>query len=192
MLVAVVSVLVLVLTAVGLRLLVGSAADPGAPMPSASPRPTEPPGVDVGSASQAQLKFPYGVGLDAAGRIYIADSGNLRVRRVDGPTISTIAGTGVGGNSGDGGPAIEAQTTCHGVAIAADGAVLITAIENNNVRKVDPAGIISTLAGNGTRGYSGDGGPATQAQLNGPWDVDVGPGGGIYIADTGNHRVRPG
>lgn len=173
-LVAVVAVLVMVLAVASVQLL----------------RPAELPGVDAGPTSQTQLKFPYGVGLDAAGRIFIADSGNLRVRRVDGRTISTIAGTGEGGNSGDGGPAIEAKTTCHGVAIVADGTVLIAAIENNNVRKVDPAGTISTLAGNGARGYSGDGGPAMQAQLNGPWDVDVGPDGAIYIADTGNHRIR--
>jgi sugar lactone lactonase YvrE len=182
--------LVVMLAGLGLYLLSRNTANLGPSMPPGSARPIRPPGVDARPVSQVQLKFPYGVGVDTAGRIYIADSGNLRVRRVDGRIISTIAGTGDGGNSGDGGPATKAKTTCHGVAIAADGTVFIAAIENNNVRKVDPTGVITTLAGNGSRGYSGDGGPATQAQLNGPWDVDVGRDGAIYIADTGNHRIR--
>jgi hypothetical protein len=188
--VAAVSVLILMVTVVGFRIVGHNNSGPGGSTPSPSRPPTEPPVVEVGPASQVHLTFPYGVGLDRVGRIYIADSGNLRVRRVDADTISTIAGSGVGGNSGDGGPATQAKTTCHGLAIAADGAVLIAAIENNNIRKVDLAGTMSTLAGNGSRGYSGDGGPASQAQLNGPWDVDVGPDGAIYIADTGNHRIR--
>jgi len=186
----VVFALALMLTAVGIQLLAGGAGHLSGSVSRKSGPATEPPGVDGGPADQVRLSFPYGVALDDRDRIYIADSGNLRVRRVDGASISTIAGTGEGGNAGDGRAATEAKTTCHGVAVAADGSVLIAAIENNNVRRVDPAGTIRTLAGNGIRGYSGDGGPAVQAQLSGPWDVDVGPDGAIYIADTGNNRIR--
>ena len=152
--------------------------------------PIDPSTSDVSPLAEARLSFPYGVGLDSDGGIYVADSGHLRVRRVDGSTIRTVAGTGEGGNSGDGGPAIEANTTCHGVAVSNDGAVYFASIENNNVRKIDPAGTISTLTGNGSRGYSGDGGPAIRAQLSGPWDIDVARDGTVFIADTGNNRIR--
>ncbi len=145
---------------------------------------------NIGTLGQVRLSVPYGVCLDSAGRIYVADSGHLRVLRVDGSAVYLIAGTGDGGRSGDGGQAVDAHTTCHGLAVSADGDVYIAAIENNDVRKVDTSGIIRTFAGDGDRGHAGDGGPADLAELFGPWDVDVASDGTVYIADTFNNRVR--
>jgi len=129
--------------------------------------------------------------VDAAGNLYIADSGNYRVRKlaVDG-TISTVAGTGVYGNSGDGGPAISAQIgTPRGVTVDASGNLFI-AFDQNVVRKVSPGGTISTVAGTGTSGYSGDGGLATSAQFTNPYNMTSDPAGNIYVSDTANNAVR--
>ena len=145
---------------------------------------------DIGPPDEVRLSFPYGVCLDSTGRIYVADSGHLRVLRVNGSTVDVVAGTGEGGRSGDGGQAIDAHTTCHGLALSAGGDLYIAAIDNNDVRKVDTAGVISTFAGTGDRGHTGDSGPADQAELFGPWDVDVAADGTVYIADTFNNRIR--
>jgi len=147
---------------------------------------------DGGPASGAQLNLPYGLALDAAGDLYIADLGNNRVRRV-GPdgVIVTIAGTGVEGYSGDNVQAIGAQLYApRNVALDAANNLYISEFEGHRVRKVTPAGVISTVAGTGIAGYSGDTGPAILAQLNFPAGLAVDRTGALYIADSGNSRVR--
>ena len=130
--------------------------------------------------------------LDAAGNLYIADTGNNRIRKVDSAgTISTIAGTGERGFGGDGGPAGGAQLDWpYGVATDAAGNLYITDTQNDRIRKVDSAGTISTIAGTGERGFGGDGGPAVQAQLQSPNGVALDGAGNLYIADTRNNRIR--
>jgi len=146
---------------------------------------------DGGPATTAMLNFPSGVALDSSGNIYIADSLNRRIRKVTGTTMGTIAGDGVLSYSGDGGPAISAQlNTPQAVAADTSGNFYIADTFNNVVRKVNTAGIITTIAGTGTAGYSGDGGAATSAQLNGPQGIVVDSSGNIYISDTQNARVR--
>lgn len=147
---------------------------------------------DSRPATQARLADPWGVAVDGIGTLYIADWGEDRVRRVDlDGNITTVAGTGKDGFSGDGGPATQAQLN-DPVAMAVDetGSLYIADRKNNRVRKVDPEGTITTVAGTGTRGFSGDGGPATQAQLADPSSVAVDNTGTLYIADLGNRRVR--
>jgi len=146
---------------------------------------------DGGPASRARLASPTGVAVDRQGIVYIADHGNARVRKVNGKTITTIAGTSSAGFSGDGGPATAAQLSQpDGLAVDAQGNVYIADYGNHRVRKVNPAGVITTIAGTGKQGFSGDGGPATAAQLDFPEGVGVDGRGNVYIADTGNSRVR--
>ena len=147
---------------------------------------------DGGPATSAELSTPSGVAVDASSNIYIADSSNNCIRKVDASgVISTVAGKGTGGYSGDGGPASSAELSSpFGVAVDASGNIYIADDKNNRIRKVDASGVISTVAGNGTGGYSGDGGPATSAQLNSPSGLAVDSSGNIYIADTTNYRVR--
>ena len=154
-------------------------------------------GGDGGPAIDARLNYPSGVAVDGAGNVYIADLGNQRIRKVDSTgTITTIAGSGEtgfggGGFGGDGGPATEAQLNYpRGVAIDGAGNVYIADQGNQRIRKVDSTGTITTIAGSGERGFSGDGDPATEAQLNYPWGVAVDGAGNVYIADLGNHRIR--
>ncbi len=149
-------------------------------------------GGDGSFASIAQLSWPLDVAVDGNGRIYIADSGNSKIRRVDGNLISTFAGTGVSGFSGDNGPATSAQISPpYGVGVDAAGNLYIADFANHRIRRVNAAtNIITTIAGTGTAGYNGDGIPATSAQLNFPRDVEVAPNGAIYIADSDNNRVR--
>ena len=152
---------------------------------------------DGGLATEAHLKLPYGVALDGSGNLYIADSRNHRIRKVDSTgTITTIAGTGeigfyAGGFGGDGGPAVEALLDVpSGVAMDGAGNLYIADRGNNRIRRVDSTGTITTIAGTGEPGYSGDGGPALQAQLNDPIGVATDGVGNLYIADTGNNRIR--
>jgi uncharacterized protein (TIGR03437 family) len=149
---------------------------------------------DGGQATAAQLSEPLGVAVDAAGNLYIADSGSERVRRVSSSgVITTVAGNGTAGFSGDGGPAINAQLHLvgfAGVAVDAAGNLYVADSGNERVRKVSPAGTITTVAGNGTVGHSGDGGLATGAQLNFPAAVAVDAAGNVYIADDDNQRIR--
>jgi sugar lactone lactonase YvrE len=144
-------------------------------------------------ATQAQLGTPNGVAVDREGNIYIADTGNDRVRKVDtSGTISTVAGIGVFGYSGDGGPAILAQLGGP-VRVAYDDdrhLLYVDDYANYMIRRVDASGTITRVAGNGTYGYSGDGGDATQAALRLPWAIALDPNGALYISDTGNNRIR--
>ncbi len=143
-------------------------------------------------ATAAQLKSPSDVTVDDSGRIYIADGNNYRVRKIGAnDTISTIAGTGVAGFSGDGGAATAAQL---GVAMAAvmdsKGNLYISHQSAHNVRKITPTGIISNVAGNGSPGYTGDGGPAVSGTLNFPHGIALDRKGNLYIADIQNNRIR--
>ena len=153
-------------------------------------------GGDGGPATAALLREPHGVALDAAGNLYIADTRNYRIRKVDSSgVITTIAGTGEYGFNGDGGLAIDAQLSGpHNVAVDGDGNLYIADRDNNRIRKVDSSGTITTIAGNGpsvAHGiYGGDGGPAVDAQLYFPSDVALDAAGNLYIADKGNHRIR--
>ena len=146
---------------------------------------------DGGPATLASINGSLGIAVDTAGNLYIADTNNSRVREVtvDG-IIQTIAGTGVPGYTGDGGAAASAQIISpKGVAVDAMGSVYFvdgTAL----IRMILPGGVITTIAGNGTQGYSGDGGVATQAQLNAPTGLWLDAAGNVYVADTGNNAVR--
>ena len=125
------------------------------------------------------------------GNVYIADFHDHKVRKVSGGTITTFAGTGVAGFSGDGGPATAARLNGpYAVAVDGQGNVYIADGYNHSVRKVSAGGTIRTIAGTGKQGFSGDGGPATSARLFYPQGVAVDGQGNVYIADTSNHRVR--
>ncbi len=127
-----------------------------------------------------------------SGELYIADSGNERIRRVDpSGTISTMAGTGVPGYSGDGGPAVAAQFDGpRGLAGDGAGNLYVADDNNNRIRRIDPSGVITTVAGTGAADFSGDGGPARSAQLNHPRGVAVDGRGNVFIADT-HERPHP-
>ncbi|MBI2864000.1 MAG: hypothetical protein HYX94_05510 [Chloroflexi bacterium] len=191
---------------------------------------------DGGPAHNACLYYPYDVASGPDGSLYIADSGNVRIRRVDasgiittvarvstsrlavaqdgslyfdvwgssyysklvrrlGPDgiIRTVAGTGAyGGPLGDGGPATEAYLSAGigGLAIGPDGSLYISDRDQHRVRRVTPDGIINTVAGTGSYGFSGDGGPATEARLSSPQSIAVAPDGRLFIRDGGNKRIR--
>jgi uncharacterized protein (TIGR03437 family) len=148
-------------------------------------------GGDGGAAASAQLNLPIGVAVDSSGNLYIADFGNSRVREVSASgAITTVAGSGSNGYSGDGGQAVKAQLNGpQGVAVDAAGDLFIADTENNLIREVTPGGVISTVAGNGVSGYSGDGGLATSAQVGNPVSVTVDAAGNIYTVDA-SARVR--
>jgi len=153
---------------------------------------------DGGLAAYAELDYPRGAAFDNYGNIYISDYNNNVIRKVSSSgIISTIAGNGIAGYSGDGGSAIAAELNGpSGLAIFNKGGEnhgvdIYFADENNAViRKVTSSGIISTVAGNGTEGYGGDGGLATDAELNYPVDVAVDNSGNVYIVDAYNYRIR--
>ena len=147
---------------------------------------------DNSPAVSARLDSPLGVVFDRVGNLYIADGGNLRVRRVDtAGTIATVAGTGERGFGGDGGPAAKARfRSVSSLAIDGAGNLYIADYWDNRIRRVDTRGIITTVTGTGQEGYSGDGGPAVKARLHGPLGLAVDGSGSLYIADAGNHRVR--
>lgn len=147
---------------------------------------------DGGPATQAQLTSPVGLAIAPDGTYYFADTMTCVVRRV-GPdgVISTFAGTGIKGYSGDGGPATAAELGYpNGVALDGLGRLLIGEFANAAVRRVDTNGIIQTVAGTGVRGYAGDGGPATRAQLSYPNFLAVMPDNSFYISDAYTYRIR--
>ncbi len=149
---------------------------------------------DDGLANAATLEFPSGIAIDSKGNVYIAERRGCRIRKVDFQTgiITTIAGIGEQGFSGDGGPANKAKIK-HPELISIDSQdnIIITDRGNSRIRKIDTkSGIITTIAGNGKVGYRGDGGPATEARLSYPFGVLIAPNDDIYIADTENHVVR--
>ena len=130
--------------------------------------------------------------IDGAGNIYIADEGNIVVRKITAAgIISTFAGTGVVGFSGDGGPATAARLAdAYDIEVDGSGNVYIVDGQNMRIRKVNPSGIISTFAGDGYQGFSGDGGPATAARLKWPESIAIDDAGNVYVADEANNRIR--
>lgn len=149
-------------------------------------------GGDGGPAAMASLGPVYGLATDSAGNLYIADTFNDKVRKIspDG-VISRFAGTGEEGHGGDGGPAGHARLDKpRGLAVDESGHVYIADTDNHRIRRVDPGGTIATVAGIGHSGYSGDGGAATAAMFDAPYDVVADTSGSIYVADSGNRAVR--
>jgi sugar lactone lactonase YvrE len=149
---------------------------------------------DGGIATSAALNQPAGIAVDNAGDIYIADLTNCAIREVSAKTgiISTIAGNGICGYGGDGGPAASAELNGpSGIALDLAGDLFIADTYNQGIRKVfTNSGIIETIAGNGEAGYTGDGGPAIRAELNYPQSVAIDPMGNLYIADSYNAAIR--
>jgi sugar lactone lactonase YvrE len=147
---------------------------------------------DGGPATSARLYGPYGIAVDSAGNLFIADTYNNRIRKVTtGGIISTVAGNGSSGFSGDGGPATSAQLNIPwNVAVDSAGNLFIADRDNHRIRKVTPDGIIRTAAGIGTAGFSGDGGPASSAQLDSPLGAAADSAGNLFIADTFNSCIR--
>jgi len=147
-----------------------------------------------GPASKINVAQPFGVELGPDGALYITEVGNHRVLRLDlnAQSITTVAGTGRKGYSGDGGPATKAGLNePYEVRFDKEGNMYFVEMQNHVVRRVAAkTGRISTVAGTGKRGYSGDGGPATKATFNRPHSIALDAVGGLYIADIGNHRIR--
>ncbi len=146
---------------------------------------------DSGVAASAQLSNPSALALDSSGNLFIADTGNHRIRKISGTTITTVAGNGEQAFSGDGALATAAGIDSpNGVAIDAAGKIYIGDTRNQRVRVVDATGVISTLAGNGSKAYGGDGGTAAGASLARPRGLSVDAQGNIYVADSDNNRIR--
>ena len=149
---------------------------------------------DGGAATSARLNTPEGVTLAANGDLYIADTGNNAVRKVSAATlnISTYAGTGTAGFLGDGGAATSARLNApEAVSLNSAGDLYIADTGNNRIRRVTAgSGVITTIAGTGTAGGTGDGGPATAARLNSPRGITVSATGAYYIGDRSNNRAR--
>lgn len=147
---------------------------------------------DGGRATSAALYSPHGLALDSSGNILIADTGNNVIRKVDAyGVITTVAGTGSYAYSGDGGPATAATMRWpYAVAIDGRGRFYIADTVNDRVRRVDAAGTITTVAGDGVQGFGGDGGPATLGRINHPTSLTFDAAGNLYIADIGNSRIR--
>jgi hypothetical protein len=145
---------------------------------------------DGGPAIQAQFNQQFGIAQDAYGNIYVADTGNSRIRRIDRDgIISTVAGNGVSGYSGDGGPAISASLKNPEDVLVMDGKLVIADASNYRIRVVDASGTIRTVAGTGSQGHTGDGGAAWKAQLAYPLALASDNLGNIYFADSDNIRV---
>lgn len=149
---------------------------------------------DGGLAVSSQLKYPEGIALDASGNLLIADHQNYRIRKVDKTTgiITTIVGSGVVGDSGDNDPATASSVRLFPGDIVIDkkGNIFISDNTYNKIRKVNASGIISTFAGTGVAGFSGDGGPATNAKLKYPTSMTIDDTGNLYFVDGQNKRIR--
>lgn len=147
--------------------------------------------VDNVAAVASALDSPRGLTVDADGTLYVSSFGQGRVRKISGGIISTVAGSGLSGYAGDGGPAVSAKLNqpCD-VCLGPSGTLLVVDSRNNVVRSINAAGTISTIAGTGVAGASGDKGPATAAQLNSPVSVCADGAGHVFISDRLNHAVR--
>ena len=145
----------------------------------------------VGTVANTLLSGPIGVAVDASGALYVADTGNHRIVKYQYGKATTVAGTGVPGYSGDGGPAAQAQLFYpKGIVLDAAGNIYFADSTNSRIRKITTDGTITTIAGNGKFGYTGDGGPATSAALGFPNSLTIDSSGNIYIADTNNYVIR--
>jgi sugar lactone lactonase YvrE len=150
-------------------------------------------GAQTVPATTVPLERPAGVAFDAAGNLYLAETNNQEIRRVDTTgAMTTVAGTGVQGFGGDGGPAVQALLDSpSGLAVDAAGNLYIADAHNQRIREVAATtGVITTIAGTGVAGFAGDGGAATAAELSLPTAVVVDGAGNVFFSDTGNHRVR--
>jgi sugar lactone lactonase YvrE len=148
-------------------------------------------GGDNGTATSASLNQPNALAIDASGALLVCDSANHRVRRVSNGVITTVAGNGVQGFTGDGAAATAAELdTPSGIAVRSDGSIFLADTGNNRLRAVSAAGTISTFAGTGSYGYSGDGAAATAAQLALPQGVAISSAGLVVFADSNNQRIR--
>ncbi|OGQ07844.1 MAG: hypothetical protein A3G32_06135 [Deltaproteobacteria bacterium RIFCSPLOWO2_12_FULL_40_28] len=147
---------------------------------------------DGEDATDSVLCKPIGLAADAEGNIYVSNDYNHRIRKISTEgIITTIAGTGVRGSTGDGGPATSAKLNeAKGLSVDTDGNLYFADYGNHKVRKVDAGGTITTIAGTGTAGFSGDGGEAASAQLYHPVDTTLDDQGNLYILDAGNYRIR--
>ncbi|HEX8920828.1 MAG TPA: hypothetical protein VF766_05090, partial [Pyrinomonadaceae bacterium] len=147
---------------------------------------------DGGPATSAALGNIQNIAYDAAGNLYLADIVDHRIRKIDtAGNITTFIGNGTSGYSGDGGPASAALISRpHGLLFDPAGNMIFADRGNHRIRKVTPAGIISTIVGNGTLGYSGDGGPATAATMYEPGGLALDVAGNLYIAEVGNNVIR--
>jgi sugar lactone lactonase YvrE len=147
---------------------------------------------DGGAATEAGVPDPSALAFDAQGNLYIAQWIDARIRRVDTEgIITTVAGTGTYGSSGDGGPATEAQISSPaGMVFDAAGNLYVADLDSNRIRKIDTEGIITTIAGTGNYGYSGDGGPATSANISVPFFLAFDAAGNLYVSTYGENRVR--
>lgn len=147
---------------------------------------------DGGPAVKAKMNWTSGLVRWPDGALYVCDTNNQCIRRIarDG-TISTVAGSGKAGYSGDGGPAIKAQLDePYEVRFNAEGDMVFVERKNHVIRKVNKAGVISTLSGTGKPGFSGDGGPADKAAMNEPHSLQFDKAGNLYVCDIANHRIR--
>jgi YVTN family beta-propeller protein len=149
---------------------------------------------DGGPATEASMNDLSAIAVDVSGNLFLAQDGQSAIRRVDAKTgtITTVAGNGTDGFDGDGGPATEAELgNPQGVVVDAAGNILIADTSNNRIRRVNSVtGFISTIAGNGTAGFGGDGGLASAAVLNTPQGLTLDAAGNLFFVDTGNYRIR--